>query len=134
LGHPEQRNDVDEHPNAKLYREAMAASMTGPEEFAKYLDDDIVWWQIGSPPLRGKEAVLQSMSGYEGLDLDLDIHDVLANDEHLVGLVTATIRMGDEEFSYRTAEIVHIKDGKATERWAFSDDTQAIIDFFAKLG
>jgi hypothetical protein len=25
-------------------------------------------------------------------------------------------------------EISHVKDGKVTERWAFSDDTQAIAD------
>jgi hypothetical protein len=31
---------------------------------------------------------------------------------------------------YRTAEILHMKDGKVTEHWAFSDDTAAITDFF----
>jgi ketosteroid isomerase-like protein len=34
-------------------------------------------------------------------------------------------------FKYQTAEIVHIKDGKLTERWAFSNDTAAIVAFFA---
>ena len=46
-------------------------------------------------------------------------------------MVTATARMGDQELVYRTAEIYHMRDGKVTERWAFSDDTQRIIDFFA---
>jgi hypothetical protein len=27
-----------------------------------------------------------------------------------------------------------MKDGKLTERWAFSDDTQRIIEFFASMG
>ena len=26
-----------------------------------------------------------------------------------------------------------MRDGKVTERWAFSDDTQKIIDFFASF-
>jgi hypothetical protein len=26
---------------------------------------------------------------------------------------------------------MHIRDGKVTERWAFSDDTQRITEFFA---
>jgi ketosteroid isomerase-like protein len=125
---------MEEHPNAKLYRQGMEASMNDPEAFAQLLDDDVVWWQIGSPPLRGKEAVLQAMSGYEGLDFQADIHDVVANDDHVVGLVTATVRTGDQEFTYRTAEIAHVKDEKVTERWAFSDDTQAIADFFSGLG
>ena len=29
---------------------------------------------------------------------------------------------------------MHVVDGKVVERWAFSDDTQAIIDFFARFG
>jgi len=33
--------------------------------------------------------------------------------------------------AYRTAEIYHIRDGKVTARWAFSDDTAAINEFFA---
>ena len=40
--------------------------------------------------------------------------------------------MGDRTLTYRTAEIYHMRDGKVTERWAFSDDTQRIIDFFAE--
>jgi ketosteroid isomerase-like protein len=31
---------------------------------------------------------------------------------------------------YRTAEIYHVADGKVTARWAFSDDTAAINEFF----
>jgi ketosteroid isomerase-like protein len=54
----------------------------------------------------------------------------VANDEHAVQLVTATARMGDRTLVYRTAEIYHMKDGKVTERWAFSDDTDRINRFF----
>ena len=38
-----------------------------------------------------------------------------------------------QTLDYRTTEIVHVRDGKVTERWAFSDDTQKIIDFFASF-
>jgi ketosteroid isomerase-like protein len=44
------------------------------------------------------------------------------------------LNMGDQSFTYRTAEIAHMKDGKVTERWAFSDDTQRIIEFFGAMG
>jgi ketosteroid isomerase-like protein len=76
---------------------------------------------------------MESMSMLEGIDFDLDLHDVTASDDHVVGLVTATVRAGDQEFTYRTAEIAHVTDGKISERWAFSDDTAAIIDFFAGM-
>jgi ketosteroid isomerase-like protein len=75
------------------------------------------------------------MSGLADVDFDLSLHDVVANDEHVIGLVEAHIRAGDREFSYRTAEIHHVDaDGKITERWAFSDDTAAITEFFSSLG
>jgi ketosteroid isomerase-like protein len=125
-----------EHPHAQLYRTVMERFNEGDTSvFADAIDDDVVWWQIGvDEPIRGKQALLESMAGMEGFDLRVDLHDVVANDDHVVGLVTATVRMGDEAFTYRTAEIAHVKNGKVTERWAFSDDTQRIIDFFSRFG
>lgn len=41
--------------------------------------------------------------------------------------------MGDQSFSYRTAEIHHIRDGRITHRWALSHDTERITKFFAPL-
>ena len=45
--------------------------------------------------------------------------------------MTATATMGDQSLTYRTAEIYHMRDGKITERWAFSDDTERINRFFS---
>ncbi|MEA2537134.1 MAG: hypothetical protein QOF11_1368, partial [Chloroflexota bacterium] len=58
------------------------------------------------------------------------LHDVVANDDHTVALAEATATRGDQTFTYRVAEIYHIKNGKVAARWAFSDDTAAINDFF----
>jgi ketosteroid isomerase-like protein len=126
---------MSEHPNAALYRLGMQRFGEGDMAgFADLIADDVVWWQIGVPePVRGKEALLQAMQGMEGVDFEVDLHDVLATDDHVIGLVTATVRAGDQSFTYRTAEIAHVEDGKLTERWAFSDDTQAITDFFSQL-
>lgn len=126
---------MPEHPNAALLREAIGSMVRGDENAGDYYADDIVWWQIGvDEPVRGKAALEESMGGFEGMDLDLDIHDVVANDDHVIALVTATVTAGDKTKTYRTAEIYHVADGKLSERWAFSDDTQGIIDFFDSLG
>ncbi len=124
-----------EHPNADLYRRAFGAFMSGQGgSDADMVSDDIVWWMIGADePLRGKEALMSSMQGMEGIDFSVDVHDVTASDDHVVALVNATVRSGDETFSYRTAEICHVVDGKITERWAFSDDTAAINEFFGRF-
>ncbi|HEX6300454.1 MAG TPA: nuclear transport factor 2 family protein [Acidimicrobiia bacterium] len=127
-----------EHPNVARYREIHQKVQQGDfEAVLEALDDDVVWHQIGAETLHGKGAVRESMSRMEefGADaFDLDIHDVVGNDEHVVGLVETTVNTGDQSFTYRTAEIAHMNDGKVTERWAFSDDTQRIIEFFGSMG
>ena len=122
-----------DHPMAAKYREGTKAMEEGRfQEAADMMSDDIVWWQIGSAePLRGKQALMESMGNIADYDLKVDLHDVVANDEHIVALVTATATKDGKSLTYKTAEIHHHKDGKITERWAFSDDTDAINKFFA---
>lgn len=127
---------MTEHPNASLYREAFAKLVDKDVDFLiDTLHDDVVWWQIGATePLRGKAAVAASLDWLRQLDFDVELHDVVANDDHTVALVSATVRLEDFAFSYRTAEILHIEGGRITERWAFSDDTENIKRFFARFG
>jgi ketosteroid isomerase-like protein len=123
-----------EHPNAKLVREGLEAFNRGDmQEFAHLIADDVVWHQIGAETVRGKEAMARATPGGEvDWQITADVHDVVANDEHAIALVDAHATRGDgRKLDYRTAEIMHIRDGKLTERWAFSDDTQRIIDFFS---
>ena len=97
------------------------------------LADDIVWHEIGrAEPRRGKDALRATGPG-GGADYTITgrTHDILASDDHAITLVEATATRGGRTFSYRTAEIYHIRAGKVTERWAFSDDTEAIARFFA---
>ena len=130
-----------EHPNVALVRRAIQAMTEtdmskAQEEMAvvdAFMADDIVWHEIGrAEPRRGKDELRAAMMGSarEGT-IKFEIHDVIANDDHAIALGTATATRGDEALEYRTAEIFHIRDGRAVERWAFSDDTAAIAAFFA---
>lgn len=123
-----------DHPNAAAVREASdRAEQSGDVmSMMDMLDDDIVWHEIGADePIRGKQAVIERFSGMpEGASITIETHDVVANDDHCIQLVTATATMGDQQLVYRTAEIYHMRDGKVTERWAFSDDTGRINQFF----
>ena len=123
-----------DHPNAATIREASASMEPGGDMMAMLdlLDDDIVWHEIGrDEPIRGKQAMTERFSSMpEGSSITAETHDVVANDEHTIQLVTATATMGDQSLVYRTAEIYHMRDGKITERWAFSDDTERINRFF----
>lgn len=123
-----------EHPNAVLARQMIDALNRGDMmALDGFIADDVVWHEIGrSEPRRGKAALAAagsaSLAEYE---IKGELHDVVANDEHSIALVEATATRDGKTFTYRTAEICHMRDGKVTERWAFSDDTEAITKFFA---
>jgi len=127
---------MGDHPNATQYRAAFAAFESGDlDAFRSTLAEDVVWNTIVGDTINGAEAVATTMSGLAGSDFEISLHDVVANDDHVIGLVNVHVTAGDKELSYRTAEILHVDgDGKVTERWAFSDDTQAIAEFFASAG
>jgi hypothetical protein len=133
MSHHEKPN---EHPNAALFRELDAKFQAeGPASMTDYLADDVEWHEIGgAEPIRGKAALVEHWAAMPtGGTFSVDTHDVVANDDHVVQLVTATVSMGDRSFTYRTAEIYHVRDGKITARWAFSDDTAAINEFFGGM-
>ena len=123
-----------DHPNAAIVRAANEEiERTGNMmSVIDLLSDDVVWHEIGrDEPIRGKQALAERFAQMpEGAGITTETHDIVANDEHCIQLVTATASMGDQSLVYRTAEIYHMRDGKVSERWAFSDDTERINAFF----
>ena len=123
---------MSEHPNASVIRK-MNEALTGGDmhAMAGFVADDVVWHIIGrAEPYRGKAELAASMGGFEAFAITYDVHDIVANDDHAIALGTATATHDGRSLTYRTAEIYHVRDGQVTERWAFSDDTKAITDFF----
>jgi uncharacterized protein len=124
-----------EHPNATLVREALDAFNTNDmEAITRILADDVEWHEIGAAePIRGAAALgaHYAEAGAPDYQITGSVHDVMANDHHVVALVNADATRGGRTFHYRTAEIFHVKNGRITARWAFSDDTAAINAFFA---
>ena len=127
---------MDEHPNAALVRKMTESFNSGDlQQMADMVADDIEWHEIGrAEPIIGKEALAARFGMGSGTPPPYEItgstHDVIANDDHTIVLANAHAVKDGQTFDYRVAEIYHMKDGKITARWAFSDDTQAINDFF----
>ncbi|MDP9468664.1 MAG: nuclear transport factor 2 family protein [Chloroflexota bacterium] len=120
--------------NAQVLRDALDAFNRGDGQAAAALmTDDVEWHEIGrADPIVGKEALGARFAGaLPDWDISVELHDIIANDDHAIALVTATAKMGGKSLVYRTAEIYHLRDGKVSARWAFSDDTAAINEFFA---
>jgi ketosteroid isomerase-like protein len=124
---------MPEHANAVIARNMLDAFNRGDMQVIEgFLADDVVWHEIGrAEPRRGKAALREEAPGAVDYEITATIHDVVANDDHTIALVDATATRGGKTLRYRTAEIFHFRDGKITERWAFSDDTAAITAFFA---
>ena len=125
---------MSDHPNAARYRRLQDAMNAGDMfVMADSIADDIEWWEIGAlEPVCGKAALVERMQWFGDYEITTELHDVIANDDHLIALLSVTATKGGETLDYRTAEIHHVNAaGQITQRWAFSDDTQAIIDFFS---
>jgi ketosteroid isomerase-like protein len=125
-----------EHPNAAVVRRLGEAFESGDMATVaaigdEVIADDVVWHEIGrAEPRRGKSQLRAGMGGADYV-ISGTTHDIIANDDHVVLLAEATATRGGKTLQYRVAEIYHVRDGKITERWAFSDDTAAIAAFFA---
>jgi ketosteroid isomerase-like protein len=66
-----------------------------------------------------------------GNSLELDVHDLLANDEHGVALVQFRAQRDGKRIDQKQAHVFHIGDGAITESWSFPDDTAESNSFFS---
>lgn len=128
---------MNDHPNAALVRKMSASFNSGDlQQMTEMIADDIEWHEIGrKEPIIGKEALAARFGMGSGTPPPYEItgetHDVIANDDHTVVLANAHATKKDgSTLDYKVAEIYHMKDGKITARWAVSDDTEAINNFF----
>jgi uncharacterized protein len=60
-----------------------------------------------------------------------ELHDVIANDEHVVALFTARAGRADRRLEDRIVEVFHIRDGKAAEVWIYPADLYAGDEFWS---
>lgn len=126
---------MGDHPNVTLVRGLLDAfNAMNVEAITSVMADDVTWHMIGGETVVGLDGLGAAMSpGRDDFSITTEVHDVVGNDDHVIALVEATATAGDQVFEYRTAEIMHVENGKITERWAFSDDTQAINEFFGQF-
>lgn len=127
-----------DHPNAQVYRRFLQAFMDSDwDAVEQVVAPSVVWHEAGNPePLRGRDAVLDRLRSLDTGDFDnsATIHDVVANDDHVVAMVRAAIRHGDRQISYPAVEVAHVRDGMVTERWAMMDAVPDDVDeFFSTL-
>lgn len=128
------------HPNEQLFRAGYAAFQTGDMDALRdrYFAPDIIWHSPGSGPLSGDHHGVDEVIGsfaksfeLTGGTLTVELHDVLANDEHGVALATVRGERNGKTLEDRYTHVVHVRDGKVVESWIHQWDPNAVDDFFA---
>lgn len=127
------------HPNEDLVRRGFAAFGTGDlATLGELFADDIVWHAGGRSPIsgdyKGKDEVFgffAQLAERSGGTFRVDIHDLLANDEHVVALTKATGQRQGKTLTDSGAQVFHVHGGKVTEQWYHPGDPYASDEFWS---
>jgi ketosteroid isomerase-like protein len=128
-----------DHPNAELLRKGYEAFDKGDmAALTELFAADCVWHVPGNSPIsgehRGREAVFAAFAKtveLSGGSFKIELHDVLANDEHTVALTRATGSRQGRQLSSLDTDVYHISNGKVTEFWSFAEDQRLTDEFWS---
>ena len=129
-----------DHPNVALIRAAYEHFTEGGyvEQAAALFSEDVVWRLPGRGPLagdhRGIEAVVGAIREFERRaagTLRVEVYDILANDTHAVALLRAIGNRAGKRYEALEIDVSHVRDGKITEFWSFSEDQDATDEFWS---
>ena len=125
------------HPKEQVVRDLYAARARGDlVAVTALLDPDIEWHEpyeyLGH--LRGRAAVLDALR--ETIDATrgsfrIELHDVLASDDHAVALVEWGAERDGRALSGHEVAVYHVRDGRVSEVWFYTEDTHGIDEIFA---
>jgi uncharacterized protein len=127
------------HPNEELARKGYAAFGSGDmgtlnELFA----DDLLWHVGGRSPLAGDYKGKEEVFGFfartmemTGGTFKLDVHDILANDTHIVAMAGTTGTREGKTLHDNGVQVLHVQDGKVTESWFHPGDQYSVDEFWS---
>ncbi|MGH2805861.1 MAG: nuclear transport factor 2 family protein [Actinomycetota bacterium] len=131
---------MNEHPNATTIKKGYEAFLNGDIDLIRQLmADDIVWHGLGDNILRGVFRGKSEVVSFFGKlimetqgTLNLEVHDVIANDERAVILTTVTAERNGKRVSARTANVYELNSaGKVIAAYGpYSDESDKLDDFW----
>lgn len=128
-----------EHPNATLIRRGYEAFAAGDmDTVAKVFAEDIAWHIAGRGELardyKGQAEVFGffgQLAELSGSTLQLELHDLLASDDHVVALVRERASRPGRTLDISTVHVWHVADGRAVEFWGIASDQYADDEFWS---
>ncbi|MBO0731087.1 MAG: nuclear transport factor 2 family protein [Acidimicrobiaceae bacterium] len=127
-----------EHSNVSRIKDGYTAFASGDRAALNDLFADDLLWHVGgrnqfAGDYRGRDAVYgflgKVMEVSEG-SFRVDVHTILADDEHGVALVIEKASRDGRSINVNEAHIFHLRDGKVVEFWAASTDQYATDALF----
>jgi uncharacterized protein len=128
------------HPNEELMRGAFAAFQRGDMEALqnKYFAADVRYHVAGRSQVAGDYEGVGAVLGLfarlfelSGGTLSLELHDVVAGDEHTVALFAIRAEREGRKLDENEILIGHITaDGKAAEIWTVASNAYAFDEFW----
>jgi ketosteroid isomerase-like protein len=100
--------------------------------------DDVVWHVAGRSSIAGDYLGKEQVFGFFGKLQELsqgtstlEVHDLLADDEHGVAIVTESATRNGRSYRGQAVHILHISDGKVTEFWDAHPDQYSADEFWS---
>ena len=127
------------HPNEDLIRRGYEAFSSGDvDTLREVFDPGIVWHFPGRSVLAGDHSGVDTVLGFFGRTAELtagtfqvELHGVVADDQHTVGLHLATGEREGRTLEDREVIVFHVRDGKVVEAWQYLEDQYAYDEFFS---
>jgi uncharacterized protein len=129
---------VAEHANVELLRNGYNAYSTADMAvLTELFADDIVWHVAGRSQLSGDYKGRDAVFGFFGKLMELtggtsklEVHDILANDDHAIALLTSSGTRGDKSFTGQDVHVFHVQNGQVVEFWDSPLDQYKADEFF----
>ena len=127
------------HPNEELTRRGFDAFAKGDVDTLRELtDQDAVWHVPGRNQLSGDHRGVDAILGFFAKTMELtggtfriEVHDVVANDDHAVALFVSRGQREGRTYENRNVVVQHLRNGKLVEVWLLSEDQYAADEFFS---
>ena len=107
------------------------------DSVARVFAPDLRWHIPGRTPISGDYTGHEEVFGFFGRlmaetggTFAIEIHDLLASDDHVVVLVHETASRAGKTLEADEAHVWHVRDGMASEFWGIPADADAVNAFW----
>jgi uncharacterized protein len=127
------------HPNEELVRRGYDAfNSADVETLRQVLAENTIFHEPSNNPISGDYHGIDNVLAFfgrlaerSGGTFRVNVHDVVANDEHVVGLHNSEAEREGRRLRSPTVLVFHARDGRITETWSHHYDQHEYDEFWS---